>query len=97
MVEHVVLFKWNQDATPETIAAAMEGLRSLKEQIPGIVDLTCGENYSDRSQGFQCGLVVHFVNRNAMESYLTHPAHRRVVENLLSPIRAETIVVDYDV
>jgi hypothetical protein len=97
MVEHLVLFKWKGDASPDAIAAAIRGLKSLKDQIEGIVDLTVGENFSARSQGYQCGLVVRFTDRAALDAYGPHPAHQDVVLNLLAPIREDTIAVDYEI
>ena len=96
MVEHIVLFKWKTEATPEAIAQAVAGLRALKDQIPGIVDLSCGENFSERSQGFVTGLVVRFTDKGALEVYGPHPAHQHVVQNYINPIRADVIAVDYE-
>jgi hypothetical protein len=95
MVEHVVLFKLKADASAEAKNAAVEALKGLKGQIDGIVDLTCGHNFSERSQGYEIGLVVRFRDRAALEAYLPHPAHRGVVEKYLHPIREDVIVVDY--
>ncbi len=97
MVEHVVLFKLKPEATEEQKTAAMEALKGLQHQIDGIVHLTCGKNFSERSQGFEIGLVVRFQNRAALEAYLPHPAHRGAVERYLHPIREDVIVVDYEV
>ncbi len=97
MVEHVVLFKWKEGADPTAIAAAIGALQRLKQQIPGIVDLTCGENFSTRAQGFQCGLVVRFTDRAALEAYGPHPAHQDVVLNFLTPIREDVIAIDYEI
>jgi hypothetical protein len=97
VVEHVVLFKWKEGASPDAIGAAIRGLKALKEEIEGIVDLTVGENFSTRSQGYQCGLVVRFTNREALDAYVPHPAHQDVVLNLLAPIREESIAVDYEI
>jgi hypothetical protein len=97
MVEHVVLFKLKAGTTAAQKRAAMEALRGLKEQIDGIVDLTCGENFSERSQGYEIGLVVRFRDRAALEAYLPHPAHRGAVEQHIHPIRADVIVVDYEI
>src|SRR5215472_9075917 len=96
MVDHLVLFKWKEGAKIDDIIAAISGLKSLKSKIPGIVDLTCGENFSDRSQGFHCGLLVRFESRAALDGYGPHPAHQEVVQKLLAPIRADIIVVDFE-
>ncbi len=97
MFDHLVLFKWNEGAPSEAIAAAIGALNKLKDKIPGIVDLTCGENFSVRSQGFHCGLVVRFKDRASLEAYGPHPAHQEVVKRFLAPIRSEVIVVDYEI
>jgi len=97
MVEHVVLFKLKADATPEQKNVAIEALKGLKGQIEGIVDLTCGRNFSERSQGYEIGLVVRFRDRAALDAYIPHPAHRGVVEKFLNPIREAVIVVDYEI
>jgi Stress responsive A/B Barrel Domain len=96
MVEHVVLFKLKAEATAEQKQAAMQALRGLQQQIEGIVDLSCGENFSERSQGYAIGLVVRFRDRAALEAYLPHPAHRGAVEQFIHPIREDVIVVDYE-
>jgi hypothetical protein len=97
MVEHVVLFKTSATATAAQKEAMIAGLASLREKIPGIVDLTVGQNFSNRNQGFDIGLVVRFVDRAALEVYLPHPAHRGCVDELVAPIKEDVIVVDYDI
>jgi hypothetical protein len=96
-VVHIVLFQWKADASSDAIDLAMEGLRALKPKIPGIVDLTCGPNFTDRSKGFTHGLVVRFTGRAALETYGPHPEHQRVVQNLINPIRADVLALDYEV
>src|SRR5688500_17190650 len=97
MVEHIVLFKTKSDATPEQKARMIHELKRLRELIGGIVDLSVGTNFSARSQGFDIGLVVRFESRAALEAYLPHPAHRGCVDEFISPIREDTIVIDYDI
>ena len=97
MIEHIVLFKWKNTATPEQIEAVLSGLKQLKSQIPSIVDLSCGENFSPRSQGFQHGLVVRFEDKAGLEAYQLHPAHQEVVQKLIKPILADIIAIDYEI
>lgn len=95
MVEHIVLFRWNDTATQTEIDAALEGLRGLAGEIPGILELAVGTNFSDRSQGFTHGLVVRFTDRAALDVYGPHPAHQHVVQQLINPIRADVLAVDF--
>jgi hypothetical protein len=97
MVEHLVLFKWKPETAPEAIDAAAQGLKALKHRIPGIIDLTCGDNFSDRSQGYDFGLVVRFTNQEALDAYGPHPSHQEVVQALILPIREDVIVIDYEI
>jgi hypothetical protein len=97
MVEHVVLFKTTPEATEEQKERMVAELASLKDKIPGIVDLSVGRNFSDRSQGFDIGLVVRFIDRAALEVYLPHPAHRGCVDQFVGPIKQDVIVADYEI
>ncbi|MDY7024540.1 MAG: Dabb family protein, partial [Cyanobacteriota bacterium] len=65
MIVHVVLFKWKEDVTSDAITTAVEALQALKAKIPGILEITCGRNFSERSQGFHQGLVVKFADKAA--------------------------------
>ena len=96
-VIHIVLFKWKEDASPSAIAEVVVGLQRLAQEIPGILDLSCGENFSTRSQGFHTGVVVRFTDRNALDEYGPHASHQAVVQNLIAPIRADVIAVDYEI
>ena len=97
MVEHILLLRWNDKTSLEAIDRAMAELRGLKEKIPGILDLTSGTNFSERAKGFTHGMVFRFKDRAALEAYIMHPEHQRVVQTFLNPIRADTLVFDYEV
>lgn len=96
MIEHLVLFKWKDEASPTAIAEVMESLKGLSGKIPDIIQLSCGENFSARSQGFHHGLVVRFSNRDALATYMSHPLHQEVVHNSIKPILQDILAVDYE-
>ena len=97
MIEHIVLFRWKPEATPAQVRQVVEGLRALRENIPGILDLTCGENFSSRARGFKHGLVVRLADRAALEAYGPHPAHQHVVQSFINPIREDILAFDYEI
>jgi hypothetical protein len=97
MIEHIILFRWAEGASPEAIESAMTELGKLKGKIPGIVDLTCGENFSERAKGYTHGLVVRFADRAALDVYGPHPDHQRVVQQFINPIRGDTLGFDYEI
>ena len=96
-IDHLVLFQWQPEATAAQIDAAIAALRSLANGIPGVLQLSCGENFSDRARGFQHGLVVRLTDRAALETYRAHPAHQAVVDRHIKPILADLIAVDYEI
>jgi len=95
MVEHIVLFRWTEKASQEAIDGAVAELRGLKGKIAGVVDLSCGANFSDLTKGYTHGLVVRFTDRLALEAYIAHPEHQRVLQNFINPIRADILALDY--
>jgi hypothetical protein len=97
MIAHIVLLRWTDNAAPEAIDNVMTELRLLKDKIPGIVEVTSGKNFSERSKGFTHGLIFHFKDRAALEGYMPHPEHQRVVQKILNPIRGDTLIFDYEV
>ena len=97
MVEHILLMRWTEQASQEAIDNALSELRGLKTKIAGIVDLSCGANFSERAKSYTHGLVIRFTDRAALEAYFPHPEHQRIVQNLINPIRADTLVLDYEI
>ena len=97
MIVHIVLLRWTDNAAPEAINDVMTELRLLKDKIPGIVEVTSGKNFSERSKGFTHGLIFHFKDRAALDGYLPHSEHQRVVQKILNPIRSDTLIFDYEV
>ncbi len=95
MVEHILLLRWTEQASQEAIDAALAELRNLKDKIPGILDFSCGTNFSPRAKGFTHGVVMRLSDRAAMEAFYPHPEHQRVVQEFINPIRADTLVLDY--
>ena len=96
MIEHIVLFRWTDTASQPAIDTVLAELRQLKGKIPGIVDLSCGANFSERAKGYTHGLVVRFKDRAALEAYMPNAEHQRVVQTFINPIRADILALDYE-
>ena len=94
-VEHVVLFKIAAGTPAEAVRAMRAGLESLPETIPGILELSCGENFCDRSKGMNFGLVVRFESERALRLYAKHADHVRVVQTLVEPIVDDVLALDF--
>ena len=94
MIDHLVFIAVKEDASPEDVEDLISSIRGLKASVPGVVDLTVGENFSERSGGYTHGLFVRFESREDLQRYMEHPDHLAVVEKL---DRLTTrIVADYE-
>ena len=96
MVEHILLMRWTEKASQEAIDRVLVELRGLKGKIPGIVEVSCGANFSERSKGYTHGMVMRFKDRASLDAYAPHPEHQRVVQNFINPIRGDVVVLDYE-
>jgi len=90
------MIRWTEQASQEEIASAVAELRGMKSKIEGIVDLSCGADFSSRDKGYAQGMVIRFVDRTALAAFYPHPKHRRVLQNFVNPISADILVVDYE-
>jgi hypothetical protein len=99
MFEHLVCFKFNESYNPQTEKQLIDALMSLKDRIPGIIDLTAGVNVTEETgniHGYTLGLRVTFQNQEALRQYGPHPAHQEFVK-LLDGIIENVVVVDYPI
>ena len=94
MIDHLVFLAVREDASPEDIEDLIASIWSLKDAVPGVIDLSVGENFSPRSGGYTHGLFVRFETADDLQAYLKHPDHLAVAEKLDS--LTSRIVVDYE-
>jgi hypothetical protein len=95
-LKHVAWLKFNDGVTPEQIERHLEACRGLVAKVPGLDNLECGPNTTDRASGFTHGIIVTVADRAALEAYLSHPAHIPVAEALVEDV-AELRVMDIEV
>lgn len=78
MIIHAVFLLPKPETTIEEMLAAMDHARALQQKIPGIVDIQAGENTNVNNQGYTYGLIMRFVDEDALKAYFPHPEHRVV-------------------
>jgi hypothetical protein len=99
MFEHLVSFKFKEKLSASKEKELLDALYSLPLQIPGIVQLTAGNNETSETgniQGYTLGLRVTFTDKQALLDYGPHPAHQSFV-SLLDGILDNVIVIDYPI
>lgn len=95
VVDHLVLFAVKEGATSEEVGDLLSSIRALADDVPGVEDLSVGEDFSGRTGEYTHGLYVRFADRSALETYMKHPAHLEVVEKLGSSTTGR-LVADYE-
>ena len=93
-VAHIVWIKFGENVSQAQIEKHMAALATLKERVPGISELTLGENFTDRAEGFTHGLIVELADKAALDVYATHPDHVAVAGALREDARL--LVMDYE-
>lgn len=89
---HVVTLKWKPESTPEQRQKAIEGVKGMAGQIPGIKNVwlkTVKVQGPSREVQFDAAFVIEFANEEALKTYADHPAHKKW-EEIYIPIRAES-------
>ena len=96
LVEHLVTIRLKPEAAREDVEAVLAGLRGLRDKVPGILDLSCGWNFSPgRDHGFHLGVHVRFVDRAALAAYGPHPEHQAVLTRLRQ-VCDDILAIDYE-
>ena len=97
MIEHIVLLKFVPETTHEQKEELIRRTILLKNVIAGIMDIQQGNNFSNRSQGYDMGLTVRFEDRISLERYGPHPAHQDVFSYLKEIGLEKSIIVDFEI
>ena len=94
---HVVLFKFKDTASAETVAAIENAFRALGTTLPFVEDFEWGLNDSPEGldEGFTHCFIVTFAGPEGRDLYLPHPAHVAFVERWLDPHLEKACVVDF--
>lgn len=95
MIEHLVLFTVRDGISENQEEELVGDLRALKEKVPGVLELTVGRNFSERSGEYTHGLSARFRTRDELQTYIEHPEHRAVVKKL-DELTEGRVVVDYE-
>lgn len=94
MIKHVIMWKFKQ-GEDANMRRFLDGLRSLKGQIPQIVDMELGVNRKP-GNNFDAVLIATFRSMEDLEAYQKDPRHV-AVSSLCKSIRTERGAVDFEV
>lgn len=99
MIKHIVCWKLKNRTWPvednEDAQAIKEGLENLKEQIPGLIHIEVGFDFSNKESSGDIVLYSEFTDRVSLENYQNHPAHVAVGQ-IVGPRTCERRMIDYE-
>jgi antibiotic biosynthesis monooxygenase (ABM) superfamily enzyme len=90
-VIHVVTVSWKADAKPEQIQAAMDGVKALPQNYPGITRVWTKPIKVQGNRSF--AFVMEFADEAALAAYTDSAAQKKWYETYL-PIRSESTTFD---
>lgn len=95
MVRHVVLLRWNEGTTADQVASVVERLRALPGRIDAIRSYEVGVDLALRAGSADLAIVALFDDAEGFRTYLEHPAHVAVVDELIDPLAADRTSVQF--
>jgi hypothetical protein len=94
---HVVLFKFRETASRETLRSIEGAFQELAGRLPFVTGFEWGLNSSPENlnRGYTHCFIVSFRDEAGRDAYLPHPLHKAFCENYLDPNLEEVCVVDF--
>jgi hypothetical protein len=74
-VIHVVTVQWTPESTPEQQQAALDGVKTMAAEIPGIKNIWM-KSTRVQPQDFNTAFAIEFEDKAAADRYVDHPAHK---------------------
>ncbi|MBT4490295.1 MAG: Dabb family protein [Rhodospirillaceae bacterium] len=94
-VTHMVLVALKDDVNDEQIQGAISDLNGLKGQIPGLLTVSVGRNFTDRGGDYNFAAVMTLEDKDALAGYGPHPVHQAVAGKL-GALANGLLVVDFE-
>jgi hypothetical protein len=95
MIRHIVLFRWNEDASTEARDETITAFRELAGVVPGR-DLQVGTDIAGRGS-FDWGLTCDFESKDEVQAYSAHPAHQAAISTYIkSHVQPAMEVLDFE-
>lgn len=92
---HIVLFKFKAGTTAEQIQHLKDEILKQHGAIPGLLEISFGEDFTGRAKGYTHAEVALFRNRQALKEFNTSDYHQQLIVTHIKPILEDILVLDY--
>ncbi|MCL2651044.1 MAG: Dabb family protein [Candidatus Azobacteroides sp.] len=96
MVKHIVVWKLKEESKEENALKIKEALEALNGQIPGLLRLEVGFDFSKQESSSDIVLYSEFASIEHLNSYVIHPKHV-AVGALVRGATCERRMIDYTI
>lgn len=96
-LRHVVLLKFESDASAEAKQAMVDGLAALPDAIPELINYRFGPDLGLVNGNFDFAIVADLANADDFRTYANHPQHQDAIARLIRPILLERTAVQFEV
>lgn len=96
MIHHIVLFWLKDNKDTDLIDRTVELLRSMRGKIPGLLSIEAGRDVVGSARSCDICLSTVFENREALDTYRTHPVHLPVQAHMHS-VMERSASADFEV
>ena len=91
---HIAIFKWKKSITSTEINKSLEAVKDLENYLEGI-QIYVGQNYSMWGKDYTDAVVVIGKNKEAIDSYRSHPLHEKVTKDI-EEMELDGISIDFE-
>ncbi len=95
MFHHTVLLRFRPDSTREQHQAVVDDLRALPEAISELADYQVHLDAGLADDNAHVSVAATFADEAAWRSYAIHPAHLRVIDERINPIKESSLRSQY--
>lgn len=94
MIKHIVCFKL-KDNCEENCLKTAEILKSMKDNVPQLIDIEVGVDFLHSQRSYDIILQVTLDNSDKLEEYQNDPYHCDVVKNHMHAVMESSVAIDY--
>lgn len=95
MLRHVAVFRWAEGTAPEAVGTLQEALGKLPSSIPELRGYRTGADAGLVEGNWDFAVVADFDGVAGWRAYTAHPAHQKLIAELLRPLLGERAAVQY--
>ena len=95
MILHTFAIRYQPETSQADKNRALAGILAFQGQVPGLLEIHAGPNFSARANGFEYGAVMKFTDRQSLAAYLVSPLHQEFLA-WVGPLVAQAQDVDFE-